>query len=252
MQGTSPVSNTSIASTMNRKKILQAYEQMAEAYDALIDHKPHNAYYDRPNTLGLLPAVRGRDILDAACGPGKYAEILLEQGARVTGVDLSPRMIALAKARNPEAGTFFVHDMAEPFHMLGAASFDIVICALAMHYLEDWTPCLQEFFRLLRPGGRLILSIEHPFFAYTYFDTQKYFDVEPVSAVWKGFGMPIEMHSFRRPLEACLMPLIQNGFMIDRVLEPRPLPEFEAYDPKHFRELNEFPAFLCLRAVRKA
>jgi SAM-dependent methyltransferase len=67
-------------------KIIAAYEGMAEGYHRLIDHKSHNAYYDRPNTLSLIPEPAGKAILDAACGPGKYAEILLSRGAAVDGV----------------------------------------------------------------------------------------------------------------------------------------------------------------------
>ncbi len=65
---------------MIKDTIIAAYEKMAEKYKELIDdHKPHNAYYDRPNTLQLLPDVNGEIILDAACGPGKYAEILIHK-----------------------------------------------------------------------------------------------------------------------------------------------------------------------------
>ena len=72
-----------------KEKILKAYEEMAESYNAMIDYKAHNAFYDRPNTLGLMPEVEGKSILDAACGPGKYAEILLSQGANLTGFDIT-------------------------------------------------------------------------------------------------------------------------------------------------------------------
>jgi len=56
---------------MIEEKIILAYEELAESYDRMIDHKPHNAYYDRPNTLGLLPEVKGKSILDAAWQSGK-------------------------------------------------------------------------------------------------------------------------------------------------------------------------------------
>jgi 2-polyprenyl-3-methyl-5-hydroxy-6-metoxy-1,4-benzoquinol methylase len=61
---------------------LDAYETLAEAYASVIDTKPHNAYYERPATLSLLPEVRGKRVLDAACGPGVYAEWLLSRGRR--------------------------------------------------------------------------------------------------------------------------------------------------------------------------
>lgn len=236
---------------MSKEKIKQAYEQLATSYNDLIDHKPHNAYYDRPNTLGLITEVRGKKILDAACGPGKYAELLLAGGAEVTGMDISKQMIHHAKERNPDQGTFFVHDLEEPFAMLKDHSFDIVLCALAMHYIKDWNATLQEFYRVLKPNGTLVISIEHPFFEYTYFKSKQYFNVEAVKCTWGGFEHPVEMHSYRRPLQECISPILRNGFMIDTLLEPKPVAAFEKLDPKHYKELNEFPAFMCIRAIKK-
>lgn len=234
-----------------KEKILKAYEEMAESYNAMIDYKAHNAFYDRPNTLGLMPEVEGKSILDAACGPGKYAEILISQGANLTGFDMSPRMIEFAKERNKDSGTFFVHDLTNPFEMLKNESFDIVLCALAMHYVQDWALTIQEFYRVLKPKGLIIMSIEHPFFEFNYFKSTKYFEVEPVKCTWRGFGKPIEINSYRRPLNECITPLTDNGFYIDKLIEPKPVAEFQKYDPKHFKELNEFPAFMCIRAIKK-
>lgn len=232
-------------------KILSAYESMAGRYNELIDTKPHNAFYDRPNTLDLIGEVAGKSILDAACGPGKYAEILLSKGASVTGFDVSPTMISLAQQRNQNAGVFFVHDLALPFSMLESESFDIAVCALAMHYLADWTLTIQEFCRVLKRGASLVISIEHPFFEYNFFKSKNYFQTEHVKCVWTGFGMQTEMHSYRRSLQECLQPLTENGFYIDKLVEPRPSAEFEKADPRHFKELNEFPAFMCIRAIKR-
>lgn len=236
---------------MIKEKIRSAYEEMAEKYNDLIEHKPHNAYYDRPNTLGLISGVEGKSILDAACGPGKYAEILLSRGATVTGFDISPKMVKLAKERNKGRGTFLVHDLSMPFTTLKNESFDIVLCALALHYVRDWTLTINEFYRVLKPKGTLVISVEHPFFEFNYFQSDKYFEVEHVKCTWKGFGKPVEVNSFRRPLSECLMPLTDNGFYIDRLIEPKPTKEFEHMDPKHFKELNEFPAFMCIRAIKR-
>lgn len=235
---------------MIRETVLAAYEEMAEKYNELIDHKPHNAYYDRPNTLQLFPEVNGKVILDAACGPGKYAEILLAKGAVVKGFDLSPKMVQLAKKRNGSQGEFFVHDLTQPFGMIETASCDIVLCALAMHYIEDWSNTIKEFHRVLRPNGMVIISVEHPFFEYNYFKSRRYFEVEHVKAIWGGFGKKIEMNSFRRSLEECVMPFIKGGFYINNLIEPKPVKEFEKLDPKHYKELNEFPAFMCMSAIK--
>ena len=236
---------------MIKEKIVSAYEKMAEKYNELIDHKPHNAYYDRPNTLQLLPDVAGKTILDAACGPGKYAEILLAQGATVTGFDISPKMVDLAKKRNKKRGEFFVHDLTDRIDRVENNSCDIVLCALALHYIEDWTFTIREFHRVLKVDGMLVISIEHPFFEFNYFNSRHYFDIEHVKCNWKGFGGSIEVNSYRRPLSECLSPLTDNGFYIDKLVEPKPTKEFERLDPKHFKELNEFPGFMCIRAVKR-
>ncbi len=238
-------------SISTKEKILEAYEILAEKYNERIDHKPHNAYYDRPNTLKLVGEVAGKHILDAACGPGKYAEILRNQGADVTGFDLSPKMVEYARERNGVPHLFFVHDLMQPLDMFKGKHFDMVLCALALHYVENWNPVVREFYRVLKKGGSVVVSIEHPFFEYTYFKSKKYFSVEAVKATWRGFGQRVAVHSYRRPLSECLQPFTDNGFYIDELVEPLPVEEFEKHDPKHFKELMEFPAFMSFKAVKK-
>ncbi len=236
---------------MIKDKILSAYEEMAEKYNELIDYKPHNAYYDRPNTLQLLTDVNGKIILDAACGPGKYAEILISKGAIVKGFDISPKMVELAISRNNGQGQFFIHDLSNHFDMIENNSCDIVICALALQYVENWNLTIREFHRVLKTDGVLVISIEHPFFDFNFFKSKKYFEVESVKCTWKGFGKHVEVNSFRRPLNECILPLTDNGFYIDKLVEPKPTKEFKQLDPRHFKELNEFPSFMHIRAVKK-
>ncbi len=235
---------------MNTTKIKTAYNKLAKDYNRLIDHKPHNAYYDRPNTLKLIGDVTNKHILDAACGPGKYAEILFSKKATVVGLDISKEMIKYAKERNENRGDFYIHDIQEPLSMCKSETFDIVLCALAMHYIKDWKITLQEFYRVLKPNGELIISIEHPFFEYQYYNSEIYFNIEPVQCTWTGFGTPIEIYSYRRSLQDCINPLIENGFSISKLIEPKPVKEFKNLDPKHYEELNQFPAFMCIKAKK--
>lgn len=72
------------------------YESFADAFAEHAADGFANAHYDRPACLELLGDVAGRHVLDAACGPGLYAAELARRGARVTGLDQSPRMVALA------------------------------------------------------------------------------------------------------------------------------------------------------------
>jgi ubiquinone/menaquinone biosynthesis C-methylase UbiE len=85
---------------------LEAYTRLGDAYSAHIDTKGHNAFYDRPGVLSLLPPVEGKRVLDVACGPGAYTEWLVSHGAEVVGIDVCPRMLELARLRLGSKASF--------------------------------------------------------------------------------------------------------------------------------------------------
>lgn len=226
----------------------EAYETLAEAYAAVIDTKPHNAYYERPATLSLLPEVRHKRVLDAGCGPGVYSGWLIEHGAEVIAIDASSKMVELAKQRLGSNFDVRQADLSKPLGFLDNSSFDIVLCPLVLEYIEDWSIPLTEFHRVLRSGGHVVLSVSHPSFDYIYFKSKRYFETELVASEWEGFEpLRIHMPSFRRSLAATLNPIIEAGFRLERVLEPLPTAEFKRADPKHYEELSEQPCFLCMR-----
>jgi SAM-dependent methyltransferase len=227
----------------------ETFEALADAYAARAETKPHNAYYDRPAVTSLLPPVRGKRVLDAGCGPGVYAEWLVGQGAEVVGLDVSPRMVELARQRLGPSSTIFQADLARPLDFLGADSFDHVVCPLVLDYVRDWAPVFREFARVLRAPGNLVFSVVHPFDEfYDRHPDGNYFDVEQVEYEWREFGFPIRVPSYRRPLAAILDPLLDAGFTLDRLLEPRPVPQFRERDPVDYEKLMRQPGFLCVRA----
>lgn len=228
-----------------------AYEKLAEAYAARIDTKPHNAYYERPATLSLLPEVAGKRILDAGCGPGVYAEWLTARGADVVCIDASDSMIGLAKQRLGEKVQIIQADLGKPLDFLEDRSFDIVLCALALDYVEDWLALFRELHRVLKPGGNLVFSVSHPFADYLIYKPESYFTTDAVEYTWRGFGFPLVMPSYRRPLSALINPLIEAGFMLERIVEPLPTEEFKLNDPEHYRKLCREPGFICVRALRR-
>jgi SAM-dependent methyltransferase len=236
----------------NRPIAFDAYEDLANAYAAAIDTKPHNAFYERPATLALVPDVKGKRVLDAGCGPGVYSQWLLDHGAEVVALDASPRMVALAKERTGGRADVRVADLEMPLDCLSDASFDLVLSPLVLEYVRDWRAVFREFHRVLVAGGHLVVSVTHPFSDFTYFKSNAYFDIEEVSAEWSGFGRRIRMPSYRRSLEETLSPFGESGFLIERVIEPKPTAEFAAADPRHYEELMQQPCFLCIRAIKPA
>ena len=239
-----------VTRTMRDKPIaLDAYEALAEAYAAVVKTKPHNALYERPATLSLMPDVKGRRVLDAGCGPGVYAEWLIEHGAEVVAVDVSPKMADLARQRLGERAEVRQADLGKPLTFLGSSSFDVVLSALALDYVEDWRAAFSEFHRVLRPAGHLVFSVAHPLFSYLYFRSNNYYEQELVGCEWQGFNnLRVYMPSFRRPLGAIFNTLVEAGFSLERMLEPKPTEEFKAADREHYEELSKQPCFLCVRA----
>lgn len=141
---------------------LAAYEAMAEEYAARIETKSYNAYLERPAMLSLLPDVKDKHVLDAGCGTGLYAELLLDRGAKVTAVDVSPKMIHFAKQRLGNRATIRVANLEEPLDFLSDKSVDIVFSSLVLDYVKNWNPLFSEFSRILRDDGYFIFSTEHP------------------------------------------------------------------------------------------
>lgn len=224
-----------------------AYQKLAQAYANKLDTKPHNAYYERPAMLGLLPKVAGMKVLDAGCGPGAYAEELANRGADVLAFDASDKMLDQAEQRLEGAARLMQVDMSKPLTMFDDEAFDLVNAPLCMDYIEDWYNLCQEFYRVLKPGGWFLFSCGHPQFDAQYFDTQNYFSVERVTATWRGFGIEVEMPGHRRSLQEMLMPGIAAGFTLDKVLEPLPTDDFRRTDLLRYKQLMHRPCFLCLR-----
>jgi len=237
-----------------------AYQKLADAYAKHIDTKPHNAYYERPAMLSMLPDVSGTNVLDAGCGPGVYAEELAIRGATVMACDMSERMLELAAERmavaisagrvEPGKVAFEQLDLTQPLVKFEDAIFDLVNAPLCLDYIEDWTSLFKEFRRVLKPGGTLLFSAGHPASDAEYFKTKDYFSVEKVTAIWTGFGIKVTMPAYRRSLEEVFNPVAEAGLILDRVQEPQPTEDFKRADPRRYRRLVQRPVFVCVRAKK--
>ena len=214
--------------------------------DEFLDHAEggfFNACYDRPACLALLGDVTGKRVLDAACGPGLYAAELIRRGAQVTGFDHSPRMVEICRARAGQ-GDFRVHDLADPIGWLPDGSVDLALCALAIEYVDDRVAALRELRRVLRPGGALVLSRQHPTGDWLRHGGS-YFDVRVIHETWsKGW----QVRYWLMPLETTCEEIFTAGFFIERLLEPRPVPEAAAIDRAEYQRLGREPrGFMTFR-----
>lgn len=133
-----------------------AYRQQAPGYDA--GEGGGLFALDEPLVAEFLAGRPAGVALDAACGTGRFAELLHAAGHRVVGVDASEDMLAIARERVPE-GTFHVGALD---HLpLADDSVDVIVCALALVHVPDLGPVIAELARVLRPGGDLVISDLH-------------------------------------------------------------------------------------------
>lgn len=111
----------------------------------------------------LLGDVRGLDVADVGCGTGRHAVRRAAAGARsVVGLDFSRGMLAKARAKPfAERVRFVEHDVARPLPLPDAA-FDLAICALVIDHIRDLGSLFRELARIVRPGGRVAVSVMHP------------------------------------------------------------------------------------------
>lgn len=136
--------------------LAEGYRLWSRTYDAPLRLFP----VEEPAVRGLLAGLPPGRVLDAACGTGRHSVWLAAQGHEVVGVDASPDMLAQARAKLPGARFEPGELIALP---LPDASVDAALCALALVHVADLRPALAELARVVRPGGRIVLSDVHPF-----------------------------------------------------------------------------------------
>jgi SAM-dependent methyltransferase len=122
-----------------------------------------NQAIEIPAMRALIGDVAGARVLDLGCGGGRLTAELARRGARsVVGVDLSRRMLDVARtAAGGLPGVTLRRAAIEDFSAPDA-SFDLIVSSLALHYVKDYRGLLARAARWLSPGGRLIFSVEHP------------------------------------------------------------------------------------------
>ncbi|HWG22917.1 class I SAM-dependent methyltransferase [Actinospica sp.] len=218
------------------------YDSFAEAYAAETESNLVNGYYTRPAILNLAGDVAGRRILDAGCGAGPLHAALRDRGATVTGIDSSAKMLELARKRLGDDADLHLADLTSPLPFPDNA-FDDVVASLVLHYLEDWTAPLAELRRVLTPGGRLIIAVDHPIVQKLFDPDSDYFAIHKRSEEWTLGGHTAQMAFWHRPLHAMSDAFTTAGFHIATICEPPPAPGARELFPDEVRE--DRSAFLC-------
>ena len=254
---------------MNEKldngKSQTSWGKVAGWYDELLesDDGTYQSKIILPNLLRLLGDIKGREILDLACGQGFFSREFAVKGALVAGVDLSPELIAIAKKNSGRGASYFVGSADKvPFP---DGHFDVVVSVLALQNIENLSGAVSEAARVLKSGGRLFAVLNHPAFRIPRrsswgFDEREEIQYRRVDGYISESRVPIVMNpgkgsdkttlSFHRPLQVYFKAFTKAGFVVTRLEEwvsdrkSQPGPRAVAEN----RARKEFPLFLFLEA----
>ncbi|PTX97730.1 class I SAM-dependent methyltransferase [Opitutus sp. ER46] len=147
------------------------YRKLADVEDRMWYFRALHAHVERE--LAGARAGEELNVLDAGCGTGGLIRRLAARHPRWgwKGVDLSPLARDLAQARLREAGLGFELALASVTALPWAdASFDAVVSADVLYHVDDDNAALREFFRVLRPGGRVIVNVPAYAWLWSYHD----------------------------------------------------------------------------------
>jgi SAM-dependent methyltransferase len=235
-----------------RRETTRAYDALAErdatGWESPWSDNPLQRYYSWPATKAMLPELNDRRVLDAGCGVGDHVEWLLDQGARVVGVDASEAAVGTARDRfgDTDRATFRRADLTEPLGF-DDETFDAVLSHLVLDHVAELRPTFREFHRVLSDGGALVFAVVHPMQYHAEYDAvEVYYDAAAVEVGWDAAAVT----SYHRPMSELLNALVEAGFHLDKVAEPPPKAAFLERAPDRWSP-EERPQIFCVRARRE-
>ncbi|WP_332310155.1 class I SAM-dependent methyltransferase [Paenibacillus sp. D9] len=227
---------------------LQAYMSRRNSVDNA------NDTLEKPVMLELIGDPEGLRILDLGCGDARFGTELLERNcASYAGVEGSAAMSELARRTLAGTAGAFIHSSMEDWSD-PQASYDLVLSRLALHYVDDLEAVLERIVQSLKPGGRLVFSVEHPVITSTLqpsgtrtdWTVDRYFDEGFREQQWLG----TTVRKFHRTVEHYFSALQAAGLAVGSLRESNPVRErFHSADT--YERRRRIPLFLFFSASRR-
>lgn len=213
--------------------VVSPYDDVAEWYDTWVGSGSMREDSFFLAVERLMGDITGQRICDLACGQGRVARHLADLGALVLGIDLSAKLLAIAR-RHEEAeprGVEYRQADARDLDSIADGAFDGVICYMALMDIPDLTPTLHSAARILRPDGWFVFAVLHP----CYHTSQSGDMLSPQGWVrtvggyftegyWRSDtrpGPPGKVGAYHRTLSTYVNALSDVGLALERVSEPR-------------------------------
>lgn len=247
---------------------ISAWNKNAEFWDSQMgEGNDFHLKLIAPATLDLLGPVKGKRILDIACGNGQFSRQLAKMGAEVVAFDGSKKLVEIAQKKSKGLKIDFrVLDATnqKAIEKLGKNNFDAAVCNMALMDIADIKPIFQGLKKVLKPNAPFVFSLLHPCFhkartahgievvedqgtlkEIRYLKMDSYLTEES----YEGRGMdgqPEKHHYFHRPLNVLFKLIVDAGFSITGLKEPsfgkKSMPKELPLRWQHFPEIP--PALL--------
>jgi ubiquinone/menaquinone biosynthesis C-methylase UbiE len=205
-------------STQDYQRLVEeTFDSIAEAYVAAEDTEECRAFSEE--MLAMLGDVGGTKVLDAGCGFGQQAALLLKCGAQVTGVDISQKLIDFAQQRagHHELSLFIKANILD-YLASSKIRFDTIISFFELMYHDDIEKMMRLFNLTMNDGGSLLVLVPHPVRNMGMHNPPDYFSTGLHEENWR-VG---RIFKYYFPLCDYINALTENGFRILRMVEPVP------------------------------
>lgn len=210
------------------------YDEIAEWYDENVRSNTFIHEIVEPALFAVMGEIRGLHLCDLACGQGVVARQLAQRGAIVTGIDISEKLLAIARQyeQHEALGITYVHDDAQTLSTVAHSTFDGVLCSTALMDIPDIAAVFQQVHRVLRFDSWFLFAIVPPYIfpPQSYWQQDEQGDVSRViknyydEGFWRSdnqHGVRGKVGAYHRTLSTYLNTLIDAGFVIERVAEPQ-------------------------------
>lgn len=250
------------------QSIKENWNQMARAYDAFVSQEESfsNAI-ELPAILSQLSDLEGKDVFEFACGSGRLSfEMEKLSPNKILAVDVSQAMIELAEAYKNEKTSnvsFFCGDFSRIFFP-EKEQFDVIVASTVFHFIEDLDSVIEQLKALLKPKGKMVLSLIHPVHSAKYPTEQmegafpskedyklKYLCKEKRAYVqpWISQNKDIEdflCYSYHHTLEDYFRAFHKNGLSLINLLEPLPPKGWKETKPAQYHAYMNAPNYLVV------
>lgn len=210
--------------------------------------------------LGLLGDVSGIEAIELGCGGAQFGIALAQQGANVTGVDISEEQLNYARelAEEYDVDIDFIHSSVTNLSDIPDGTFDLAFSAFAFQWVEDLRACFSEVARILTDEGKLVFSVDHPYYKIVDSESHEfkksYFDDLP-RRVYSN-SLDAEMVIYSRGVGETVQLLTDVGFSIEAIREPgyedpeKYESDFGSFDPELMAKIPPTIVYSCRKTRR--